>query len=125
MRRDVRILLVGDGQHVVVVATTSLIPSTPCSEGVGKSTIVTSLIKESFVARVPVFPMKSHLGSSKHLISQVQHVVPEVTIPPEVTPENVTTYIVDSGGAPVVIAHGCALTYSLLSWPSGSVAPRI
>lgn len=30
---------------------------------------------------------------------QVQHVVPEVTIPPEVTPENVTTYIVDSGGA--------------------------
>ena len=29
---------------------------------------------------------------------QVQHVVPEVTIPPEVTPENVTTYIVDSSG---------------------------
>ncbi|EIW59578.1 mitochondrial Rho GTPase [Trametes versicolor FP-101664 SS1] len=62
MRRDVRILLVGD-------------------EGVGKSTIVTSLIKESFVPRV-------------------QHVVPEVTIPPEVTPENVTTYIVDSGSGP-------------------------
>ncbi|KAI0352639.1 mitochondrial Rho GTPase [Trametes cingulata] len=62
MRRDVRILLVGD-------------------EGVGKSTIVTSLIKESFVPRV-------------------QHIVPEVTIPPEVTPENVTTYIVDSGSGP-------------------------
>ncbi|KAI8986202.1 mitochondrial Rho GTPase [Trametes punicea] len=62
MRRDVRILLVGD-------------------EGVGKSTIVTSLIKESFVPRV-------------------QHIVPEVTIPPEVTPENVTTYIVDSGCGP-------------------------
>ncbi|KAF8895366.1 EF hand associated-domain-containing protein [Infundibulicybe gibba] len=62
MRRDVRILLVGD-------------------EGVGKSTIVTSLIKESYVAHV-------------------QHVVPEVTIPPEVTPENVTTYIVDSGAGP-------------------------
>lgn len=30
-------------------------------------------------------------------ILQVQHVVPEVTIPPEVTPESVTTYIVDSG----------------------------
>ncbi|KAJ7644227.1 EF hand associated-domain-containing protein [Roridomyces roridus] len=59
MRRDVRILLVGD-------------------DGVGKSTIVTSLIKESYVAHV-------------------QHIVPEVTIPPEVTPENVTTYIVDSG----------------------------
>ncbi|KZT18440.1 mitochondrial Rho GTPase [Neolentinus lepideus HHB14362 ss-1] len=62
MRRDVRILLVGD-------------------EGVGKSTIVTSLIKESYV-------------------SHVQHIVPEVTIPPEVTPENVTTYIVDSGAGP-------------------------
>ncbi|TFK27715.1 mitochondrial Rho 1 [Coprinopsis marcescibilis] len=62
MRRDVRILLVGD-------------------EGVGKSTIVTSLIKESFV-------------------SHVQHIVPEVTIPPEVTPENITTYIVDSGAGP-------------------------
>ncbi|KIK57222.1 hypothetical protein GYMLUDRAFT_98845 [Collybiopsis luxurians FD-317 M1] len=67
MRRDVRILLVGD-------------------EGVGKSTIVTSLIKESFV-------------------QQVQHVVPEVTIPPEVTPENVTTYIVDSGAGPQDRAH--------------------
>ncbi|KAJ7695672.1 P-loop containing nucleoside triphosphate hydrolase protein [Mycena rosella] len=67
MRRDVRILLVGD-------------------EGVGKSTIVTSLIKESFVAHV-------------------QHIVPEVTIPPEVTPENVTTYIVDSGAGPQDRAH--------------------
>ena len=27
---------------------------------------------------------------------QVPHVVPEVTIPPEVTPENVTTSIVDT-----------------------------
>lgn len=58
MRRDVRILFVGD-------------------EGVGKSTIITTLIKESYVPNV-------------------QHIVPEVTIPPEVTPENVTTYIVDS-----------------------------
>ncbi|KAK0487521.1 P-loop containing nucleoside triphosphate hydrolase protein [Armillaria novae-zelandiae] len=67
MRRDVRILLVGD-------------------EGVGKSTIVTSLIKESYVAHV-------------------QHIVPEVTIPPEVTPENVTTYIVDSGAGPQDRSH--------------------
>jgi hypothetical protein len=29
---------------------------------------------------------------------QVQHVVPEVTISPEFTSENVSTYIVDSGG---------------------------
>ncbi|KAI9510604.1 P-loop containing nucleoside triphosphate hydrolase protein [Russula earlei] len=62
MRRDVRILLVGDG-------------------GVGKSTIVTSFIKEAYVPHV-------------------QHIVPEVTISPEVTPENVTTYIVDSGAGP-------------------------
>ncbi|KAM6494240.1 EF hand associated domain containing protein [Amanita muscaria] len=67
MRRDVRILLVGD-------------------EGVGKSTIITSLIKESYVAHV-------------------QHIVPEVTIPPEVTPENVTTYIVDSGAGPYDRMH--------------------
>ncbi|CAI2168666.1 3676_t:CDS:10 [Funneliformis geosporum] len=52
MRREVRILLVGD-------------------DGVGKSTLITSLIKETFVTDLP-------------------HVVPEVTIPPEVTPENVT-----------------------------------
>ncbi|KZV93467.1 mitochondrial Rho GTPase [Exidia glandulosa HHB12029] len=67
MRRDVRILLVGD-------------------EGVGKSTIITSLIKEAYV-------------------SHVQHIVPEVTIPPEVTPENVTTYIVDSGAGPLDRTH--------------------
>jgi Ras family protein T1 len=58
MRRDVRILLVGDDQF-------------------GKSTLVTSLIKETFVPNI-------------------QHVVPEVIIPPEVTGDNVTTYIVDS-----------------------------
>ncbi|KNE70213.1 small GTP-binding protein domain [Allomyces macrogynus ATCC 38327] len=62
MRRDVRILLVGD-------------------DGVGKSTLITSLIKEQF-------------------IPNIQHVVPEVTIPPEVTPENVTTHIVDSSARP-------------------------
>ncbi|CAO3615069.1 unnamed protein product [Cunninghamella echinulata] len=62
MRRDVRILLVGD-------------------EGVGKSTIITSLIKETF-------------------IPNVQHMVPEVTIPPEVTPENVTMHIMDSSARP-------------------------
>ncbi|CAE6470930.1 unnamed protein product [Rhizoctonia solani] len=67
MRRDVRVLLVGD-------------------DSVGKSTIVTSLIKEEYV-------------------DNVQHVVPEVTIPPEVTPENVTTYIVDSSAAPADRPH--------------------
>ncbi|ORX72947.1 mitochondrial Rho GTPase [Linderina pennispora] len=58
MRDDIRIVLVGD-------------------DGVGKSTLVTALIKETFIANV-------------------QAVVPEVTIPPEVTPENVTTHIIDT-----------------------------
>ncbi|KAJ2861921.1 ERMES complex Ca(2+)-binding regulatory GTPase gem1 [Coemansia aciculifera] len=58
MRDDIRIVLVGDG-------------------GVGKSTLVTALIKETFIVNV-------------------QAVVPEVTIPPEVTPENVTTHIIDT-----------------------------
>ncbi|KAJ2334745.1 ERMES complex Ca(2+)-binding regulatory GTPase gem1, partial [Coemansia sp. RSA 2673] len=43
----------------------------------GKSTLVTALIKETFIVNV-------------------QAVVPEVTIPPEVTPENVTTHIIDT-----------------------------
>lgn len=67
------------------------------TEGVGKSTIVTSLIKESFVARVSSTSRVWSLDQSQDVL-QVQHIVPEVTIPPEVTPENVTTYIVDSGG---------------------------
>ncbi|KAH6597773.1 hypothetical protein BASA61_003037 [Batrachochytrium salamandrivorans] len=60
--REVRILLVGD-------------------DGVGKSTLITSLIKETFV-------------------STINHVVGEVTIPPEWTRENVTTKIVDSSSRP-------------------------
>ncbi|KAJ2719673.1 ERMES complex Ca(2+)-binding regulatory GTPase gem1 [Coemansia sp. Benny D115] len=61
MRDDIRIVLAGD-------------------DGVGKSTLVTALIKETFVVNV-------------------QAVVPEVTIPPEVTPENVTTHIIDTSSA--------------------------
>ncbi|CAG8726224.1 8014_t:CDS:2, partial [Cetraspora pellucida] len=57
-----RILLVGD-------------------DGVGKSTLIMSLIKETFVPNI-------------------QHVISEVTIPPEVTPENVITHIVDSSARP-------------------------
>ncbi|KAG8935543.1 ERMES complex Ca(2+)-binding regulatory GTPase gem1 [Tulasnella sp. 418] len=84
MRRDVRIVLVGD-------------------EGVGKSTIVTTLIKESFIANV-------------------QHVVPEVTIPPEVTPEKVTTHIIDTSPGPqdrphldteLRKAHAICLVYAI------------
>ncbi|KAG6377076.1 mitochondrial Rho 1 [Boletus reticuloceps] len=45
------------------------------------------------VLQLPFPPLSAHP-------LQVQRVVPEVTIPPEVTPENVTTYIVDSGAGP-------------------------
>ncbi|KAI8616444.1 P-loop containing nucleoside triphosphate hydrolase protein [Chytriomyces sp. MP71] len=62
MLQLVRVLLVGDA-------------------GVGKSTVITALIKESFVANI-------------------QHVVPEVTIPPEWSRERVTTRIVDSSARP-------------------------
>ena len=60
---------------------------------------MTSLIKESFVAHVRArFPSFKARYANSNFTAQVQHIVPEVTIPPEVTPENVTTYIVDSGG---------------------------
>ncbi|KAI8855269.1 P-loop containing nucleoside triphosphate hydrolase protein [Chytridium lagenaria] len=62
MLEQVRILLVGD-------------------PGCGKSTLITSLIKEIFVPNI-------------------QHVVPEVTIPPEWSREKVTTRIVDSSARP-------------------------
>jgi hypothetical protein len=52
MRRDVRILLVGDGMFGV--HSTSDDESKSSTEGVGKSTIVTSLIKETFVPNVSV-----------------------------------------------------------------------
>lgn len=58
MRRDVRIVIAGDDDS-------------------GKSTLITSLIKEEFVSRV-------------------QPVVPEITLPPEVAPEGVVTKIVDT-----------------------------
>jgi len=59
---------------------------------------VTSLIKESFVAHVRDWNPSLQQPTYASLLPQVQHIVPEVTIPPDVTPEKVTTYIVDSGG---------------------------
>jgi hypothetical protein len=50
MRRDVRILLVGDGKakkkHINIGNKLSLL------EGVGKSTLIASLIKETFIPNV-------------------------------------------------------------------------
>ena len=55
--------------------------------------------KHSYPMSVPVL-CTGHLSFELMdlLLLQVQHVVPEVTISPEFTSENVTTYIVDSGG---------------------------
>ncbi|KAL9934228.1 hypothetical protein V8E36_006684 [Tilletia maclaganii] len=58
MRRELRVVLVGD-------------------TGVGKSTIITSLVKESWAPRV-------------------QRVVPELTLPPSVSPDGVTIKIIDT-----------------------------
>jgi hypothetical protein len=55
MRRDVRILLVGDGlffSFVYPLQHDSMRLFSNSTEGVGKSTIVTSLIKEEFVSHV-------------------------------------------------------------------------
>lgn len=53
MRRDVRILLVGDGKLLASFHSERGSPIINfTAEGVGKSTIVTSLIKESFVSQV-------------------------------------------------------------------------
>lgn len=62
MRKDVRIVLAGDPD-------------------VGKSTLITSLVKEAYV-------------------SKVQKVVPPITLPPEVAPEAVVTKIVDTSSSP-------------------------
>ncbi|BGP27838.1 ERMES complex Ca(2+)-binding regulatory GTPase gem1 [Rhodotorula toruloides] len=84
--RDVRVTLVGD-------------------EGVGKSSIISALIKESFVRLAP------------------RTVLPEVTIPPAVTPgHNVTTVIIDTSPRPedrshlvneIRKAHVVAIVYSI------------
>ncbi|KAJ9057019.1 ERMES complex Ca(2+)-binding regulatory GTPase gem1 [Entomophthora muscae] len=73
MKQEIRIVLVGES-------------------GVGKSTLVTTLIKDSFV-------------------SQVQPLVPEVTIPPEATPEKVTTHIIDTG---IILKKFALIYFSLL-----------
>ena len=59
-QREIRLVLTGD-------------------PGAGKSTLISSLIKECFM-------------------EDVQAVVPEITLPPDVSPEGVTTKIVDTCG---------------------------
>lgn len=49
MRRDVRLLLIGDGKPGIQYNPFN---NTLCLEGVGKSTIITSLLTESFTENV-------------------------------------------------------------------------
>ena len=63
MRRDVRILLVGDGALPGFFMPSLLLMC--IAEGVGKSTIVTSLIKESYVAHVSTPSLSSCSGLSR------------------------------------------------------------
>lgn len=81
-RRDVRLLVAGD-------------------EGVGKSTLVTALLTETFTEEVP-------------------HIIPEISIPPSVSPDGVSTTIVDSSARPedrpelerqIRLAHVICLMY--------------
>ncbi|PVU94442.1 hypothetical protein BB561_002543 [Smittium simulii] len=71
-------------------------------DGTGKSSLITSFIKEEF-------------------LTNVQKTVPEVTIPPEVTSENITTHIVDTGiehrdrlEAEILKANVICLIYSIV-----------
>lgn len=78
VRREVRILLVGDrkyhGTFVFVQINLILVI---LIAGVGKTSLIFSLVSEEFSEEVPA---KSE----------------EITIPPDVTPDRVTTQIVDT-----------------------------
>ncbi|CAD6884950.1 unnamed protein product [Tilletia laevis] len=80
MRRELRVVLVGDS-------------------GVGKSTIITSLVKESYAPRV-------------------QRVVPELTLPPSVSPDGVTIKIIDT--AAVATASASASSAEANSSPAAA-----
>ena len=96
MRRDVRILLVGDGEHLARSERymDRLMPF--LTRGRGEE-YHRHLSHQGVICRTCELGLHVAVQANLKCI-QVQHIVPEVTIPPEVTPENVTTYIVDSGG---------------------------
>ena len=100
MRRDVRILLVGDGASSDALTWPKYSPRAPTvhvdNRGGGEEHDY-YLADQGVLCAACMLRAALQNGSQCSLL-QVQHIVPEVTIPPEVTPENVTTYIVDSGG---------------------------
>ena len=72
--QTVRILLVGEGKHLSKYS--SIDKKSTCADGVGKSSLILALITEEFPSIVPAR-------------------IEEVTIPADITPENVPTQIVD------------------------------
>ena len=117
MRRDVRILLVGDGARVPALSNPADHPHRRRRKEHHHHVSHQGGLRRTCTSSVPALPSSAHPF-------QVQHVVPEVTIPPEVTPENVTTYIVDSGGAyyppcPISLLH------LPQSRPTGQTTPRV
>ncbi len=74
--QDVRILLVGEGESSVEIYFLSNLKPESCTDGVGKTSLIVTLISEEFPLSVPSF-------------------TEEVTIPADVTPERVPTHIVD------------------------------
>lgn len=128
MRRDVRILLVGDGVCLSRrdvsqwVLRLLLLAPRGCREehhshlahqGILRSACTSVYLTRAhstltWRGRPPQFS-RSVLHPPA---VQVQHIVPEVTIPPEVTPENVTTYIVDSGSACPALSLSACYLYS-------------
>lgn len=86
MRSDVRIVLAGDS-------------------GVGKSSLLTSLIAETYVA-------------------DVQKRIPEITLPPHVCPEGVCTKIVDTCGE-LRRGRSGRVGWWLAEWGAGALLPRL
>lgn len=100
MRRDVRILLVGDGalSRALTLPKCSLRAPTVHADNRGGGEEHDYYLADQGVLCAACMSRAAPHNGSRGSLLQVQHIVPEVTIPPEVTPENVTTYIVDSGG---------------------------
>jgi hypothetical protein len=99
MRRDVRILLVGDGTSFSIVVLVANLNTMHCTS----QRVLVKVPLSLRSSRRHTYPMSVPVSCSENTPnfvsdSQVQHVVPEVTISPEFTSENVSTYIVDSGG---------------------------
>lgn len=129
MRRDVRILLVGDGEQFSRPSTRKMwvtpfrILIRGCREEHHRYFTYKGVVCGTCELFIDCY---IHGISQKYRPLKVQHVVPEVTIPPEVTPENVTTYIVDSGCELIChVSDSPLLYFPGIRHTTGSSSPRI